>query len=389
MRKHPHAVLSASGSSRFLACAGSIRMSEGIPSTTSVYAFDGSCAHVLAETCLEKNDAAARYVGTQMKCQGKAFTITLEMAEAVQIYLDAVWASLIQGDKGTTLDVEKKFKLDWLYPGLYGTCDAVVSEPFGKISIFDLKYGQGVAVEAKNNSQAMYYALGGSRGGIYEEVELVIVQPRAFHPDGPVRRFRMPIEDLEKWGQEVLLPGAKATENPDAPLVVGDHCRFCPALAICPKQRENAMEVAKNVFLDVPKAPPVPEAMTQLELRKVLDVADTVDAWFNACRAYAKSLLETGKATDDLGYKLVHGRKTRSWVSDDLAQDWLESILGQEAYSKKLLTVAQAEKVLKDPAHKVAFPNYVKETRGVQLAPVSDNREAITGASDIFGEVEL
>src|SRR3546814_18193298 len=47
-----HAVLGASSSHRWFHCPGSIRASEGMPNTSSVFAREGTAAHALAEPCL-------------------------------------------------------------------------------------------------------------------------------------------------------------------------------------------------------------------------------------------------------------------------------------------------------------------------------------------------
>jgi len=58
-----HAVLSASGASRWIACPGSIRMSKGITRTTSKYAEEGIAAHELAEHCIGVGVDALDFIG--------------------------------------------------------------------------------------------------------------------------------------------------------------------------------------------------------------------------------------------------------------------------------------------------------------------------------------
>lgn len=388
MAEKIHSILGASSASRWLACPGSVRLSAGMPKTSSAYALEGTAAHDLGEMMLRSGGMAAGAIGTFAKVEGTLIEITEEMAEAVQIYLDTVRVDFKAAGAGAELKIEHKFKLDWLHPGLWGTNDAMVGQPFGLLQCYDYKHGMGVSVEVEDNSQAMYYSLGGSYGEDYSEVELVIIQPRSGHKDGAVRRQRMSLESLQRWGQEVLLPGAKATEAAGAPLKVGDHCRFCQALAVCSEQKQIATEVAKGVFADVSVAPPAPETITQDELRKILGVSDQIEAWLNACKVYARTMLENGQATPEtLGYKLVAGRASRKWTNEEEATAWLESILGDEAYIIKLVSVAQAEKVLKGPGKK-ALEEMTTVTRGAQMAPVSDKRDAIPPALMAFGEVD-
>lgn len=384
MAEKAHSILGASSCHRWLNCPGSVRLSVGIPKTSSTYADEGTAAHELAETCLRSGADAVKYVGKFITVNETAYEVTPDMAAAVQVYLDTVRADLAAAGDGAELEIEKRFHLDWLYDGMFGTNDALVGQPFGLLRIYDYKHGMGVAVDVQDNPQLMYYALGAAHGETYDEVELIIVQPRAQHPSGPVRRQRMWVAELDRWANEVLLPGAEATEANGASVRCGEWCKFCPAMAICPAQRENAVAIAQEVFRDKPAPPPAPESLGAGELRRVLDVAPMVEAWLEACRAHARVMLEHGHATpDELGYKLVEGRSMRKWVSDEEALATME-MFSIDPYERKLKSPAQAEK----QAKKGAFDSVITTTRGIQLAPLSDKRPAITGAIP-FEEVNI
>jgi hypothetical protein len=287
--------------------------------------------------------------------------------------------------------VEKKIDLGWLYPGMFGRNDALVGELFGVLYVYDFKYGAGVAVEVEENPQEMYYGLGAVQGDAYEEVELVIVQPRAHHPKGPGPGGPPTTDALQAWGKEVLLPRAEATTAPDAPLSVGEHCRFCPVLAICPAQQAHAITVAQEAFADTPAAPPAPETLTPDKLRRVLDAAGIVEEWLNACRSYVRAMLERGALKpEEVGYKLVHGKKGhRKWQNESAAAALLGLELGEDAYVKTLLSPAQAEKALGKDRKATLKGMIVDGAPGVALVPLSDAREAIAPAITVFEEVEI
>lgn len=390
-KNKPHSILGASSAYRWLACPGSVRLSAGMPKSTSIYAAEGTAAHELAEMLLRDGRNAAEMIGAIIEVEGSAFTVTEEMAEAVQMYLDVVRGDLAaEGGGKNALRIEHPFKLDWLYEGMFGTNDSTI---FGRniIRVYDFKYGAGVVVDAEDNVQMMYYALGAIHDTSYKEVELVVVQPRATHSDGPCRRFRLSAASLSRWANEVLVPGARATENPDALLSFGEHCRFCPAIARCPLQKDRAYEVAKQAFSEVPVALPTPDTMLPTALKKILDATAMVETWFNACKLYARTLLETGRMTpEELGYKLVAGKINREWKDPKEAQEWLEMLLSEDAFvPKKLVSPAQAEKVLKGAANKKALETLVTKKPGdSQLVPVNDKREALQNAVTAFDEVE-
>lgn len=378
-----HSILGASSSHRWLSCPGSVRLSKGIPRTSSTYADEGTAAHELAEMCLRNGANTGAFIGSMITVNETAYEVTEEMAEAVQLYLDTVRTDLKDAGKGAELMVEHRFNLDWLYDGMFGTNDALVAQPFGLLQVYDFKYGAGVAVDVVDNPQLMYYALGAAKGDAYEEIELIIIQPRANHPDGAVRRVRMWPAELFRWAEEVLLPGAEATENEDAPLATGSHCRFCPALAVCPAQKERAMSVAKAAFSKT--QPPAPEALSITELKKIIDAADMVEAWMSACRSHLKHLLESGTVTaDQAGYKIVAGRSTRKWADETEAVAVME-MLGIEPYEQKIKSPAQAEKMAK----KGAFDSVITTIRGTQMVPLSDKREAIPMIANAFEEVDI
>ena len=58
-----HAKLSASGSSRWINCPGSIKAEESFPDKTSVFADEGSAAHELAEQSLVQNLPPSNWIG--------------------------------------------------------------------------------------------------------------------------------------------------------------------------------------------------------------------------------------------------------------------------------------------------------------------------------------
>ena len=122
-------------------------------------------------------------------------------------------------------------------------------QAIGRLSVIDLKYGAGVPVEVEDNPQLLYYGLGAllaNKQWKPHEVEVVIVQPRCPHPDGPVRSQVLQVVDLLEFAAD-LVEAVKRTEEASeqhatldtlnwmrAYLNPGDHCRWCPAAAICP-----------------------------------------------------------------------------------------------------------------------------------------------------------
>jgi hypothetical protein len=361
-------------------------MSAGIPNRSSRYADEGTAAHQLAERCLQLGistglGAAADFVGTYETVRGVEWDVTEEMAEAVQVFLDAVRGAMAEGD---TLLVEQRFNLSAIHPGMFGTNDACVLSPSRKtLFVFDYKHGKGHAVEAEGNPQLRYYGLGAllntAKAGTVERLVLTIVQPRAQHRLGPIRSETIGMFDLMEWTAE-LKKAAVATEDPAAPLAAGSHCGFCPAAGACPKLRDRAMDAAMAEFAGASITVPAdPGVLSVEQIARLLTHADLIDDWLAAVRGHALHLAESGTVVP--GFKLVPKRATRKW-RDDVGGGDLLAILGVEpkdAFAEpKMKSPAQIEKLLPKDQRGLLESLVVKESSGVNLVPDTDHRPAQT-----------
>lgn len=394
-----HAKLSPSAASRWLRCPGSIRLCATLPKPpSSRFADHGTAAHALGERCLIEKCDAERYAKWWIKLSDKwgespyflnpttskkleGFEVDVEMVESVQVYLDAV------REPGGKIIPEQRLSLEHVYPGMFGTADAqVLCEPDKTLWIWDLKYGQGLAVHPEENEQAMIYSLG-SLGPKplpwVEKVNIGIVQPR--HRDGGVMVWETSKKYLLEWKNDVLIPGAKATEAPDAPLVPGEkQCRWCNAKAVCPALLGQALDVAQVAFKDiVPQEVPTltfpnPMDMTPMERAKVASLLTALDDYKSSFFQYLLELAERGEATP--GWKLVRGKANRKWRSEAQVINTLEPILGELLYDKKLKSPAGVEK-LKGIDKKGLAALWETPEGKITLAPESDKRPAVLPAA--------
>ncbi len=379
-----HASLGASNAHRWMACPGSVRLEGALPpSPGSAYAAEGTAAHALAETCLSKGVGADDYIGSTMD----GFMVTQDMADAVEVYLTE--CRRIMAIPGIQWWIEKRFSLDPLKPPvpMFGTADFVAwdNKTF-TLYVVDLKFGMGVVVEVVNNPQLRYYGLGALCSDTWvrlkcKNVSLTIVQPRAAHPDGPVRTETLTFTELMKWGHG-LLDAAKATTKPDAPLVAGKQCRWCRAAGICPAQRAHALAVAQTEFsVTEPLAVPDPETIPPAEFAHLLNQLHVLEDFATAMRQTAQARLERGEEVP--GWKLVEKRAVRSWAVDEEAvaahltgQGWRSD----EMFDYSLKSVAQIEKLAggkKKFAEAVPAEMIQKKSSGLRLAPDSDPAPAV------------
>lgn len=388
-----HAILGASSSHRWMECPGSIRLAEPIPDEeTSIYAAEGTVAHDLGERALTENVAAESFAGETYEVEGFEIEVTDEMTSAVQEYVDYVRARGFDSEhEGHFL--EHRFNLAPLDPPrpMFGTADCTLWDG-STLEIIDYKHGRGVTVDAVGNPQLRYYALGAvlELNVKPDLIRMTIVQPRGHHPDGIIRSDEITFAELIEFKKE-LFEAAEATTDPEAPLNPGDHCQFCKARAICPAQRDLAMEVAKTDFDTY--TPPSPDSLTTEEMVKVLVVSSNLQSWLKDVEKHAISMMDRGE--DVPGFKLVEGRSNRQWTDEEEADKYLrgKGLKVDERAPRKFVSPYAAEKALKkagllDSARKL--DELIEKSQGKPtLAPVDDSRPALPPSAQDDFDVEV
>ncbi len=377
-----HSKISPSHSKRWMNCPGSIILSAKCPAPEqTAFAAEGTAAHEVAAECLKNRQNAEEWVGEVVEIGDRNFKVTEEMAENIQVYLDTILSDLEKESVGREhLQVEKKFTLPNIDKNLFGTNDASFLSPFGRLYIYDLKYGRGTYVDVENNSQCMIYALGAyyEYQELPEEIEITIVQPR-YEMGDPLDRVRKVIisrAELMAFEKE-LREAIKRINKKDANTQVGEWCQFCPAIAICPAKRQE-------VFSVLPEPPkfvlPEPGALTVEQIAKVMSVSATIKEWADAVHTYAERLAkETGAIVP--GYKLISKKGNRRWIDEIAVETAFEAEYGEAIYDKKLKSPAKLEKLV----GKDGIAEYVEiPDKGVQLVPETAKGEAVV---DIPGQV--
>ena len=390
-----HAVLGASSSERWMACPGSVRMSHGRPDDTSVYAIEGSAAHELGERCLRDGQDADAYLGQVIPVPEEQedgateihqIEVTEDMTEAVQVYVDYARNLVTEASDEAVQYVERQFDLSPLNPpeAMYGTGDHVLWDPGSRVlDVTDYKHGQGVAVDAVENSQLRYYALGAvlELRVKPETIRMTIVQPRGHHPDGTIRSDEITWDELVGFKRE-LFAAAERTQEPDAPLVPGEHCRFCRALAVCSAQQEYAVQVAQSEFESF--TPPAPEELTPTDMAMVLAAAGRLKGWLHAVEAHALNILDKGGEVP--GWKLVEGRKgNRKWTDEEAADTYLKGQgfkVGERYKPRVLVSPTQAAKLLKKEGKEVPDRLISRSDGRPKLAPQEDSRPALPPSAE-------
>jgi hypothetical protein len=375
-----HATLGASSAYRWMSCPGSVSLSKDIPRKETAYSKEGTAAHALSETAFAANLHPSNWLGEEIE----GVVVTQDMVIAVEVYVDFLKGLAVFENQ---LMLEHRFDLSKLNPPapMFGTSDCVCYLPGErKLIVADYKHGAGVPVEVEDNPQLKYYALGAllalDEKHRVDEIEMVIVQPRAPHKDGPIRRWSCSLTDLLDFSSELIESAHKAV-SPTADLNPGKHCRFCPAQPMCPSLHEETKALAKVEFSDKPLLDP--RLLSADEVGYILERADLIEDWVRSIRQHVQSELESGKNIP--GWKLVPKRALRSWVNEGKVLDWAKTtqLEEDELFDKKLKSPAALEKVV----GKKNLPTelFASVSSGYTLAPASDPRPAVTNvASDEF-----
>lgn len=382
-----HAMLSASGSSRWMNCPPSAVMGEGVEST-SKYADEGTLAHELSEASLRcEIDVITEGRRDEIYQRAEANELyTKEMPRQVRKYTELVMECYLDlvaqhGKDEVQILIEERLDFsDWVPHG-FGTGDTTIVAP-GKLVIIDLKYGKGVEVSAEENSQLKLYGLAALNKfeldfGI-ETVELIIAQPRLNN----YSRWEISADDLIDWADNVVAPLAQKAIKGEGDTKVGDWCRWCKVKASCRALSDHHLQLAKDEFKD-------PNLMDDSEILEVFTKLDQFTLWTNAIKEYVFSKALQGQNWP--GYKLVAGRSKRQWTDVDKAIEALEAagFDYNEITNTKIKGFTDLSNMMSVDEFNDAVGAFVEKPVGKPtLVPNSDRRApyGITAAQDDFAE---
>lgn len=370
-----HSPLGGSGASRWMKCPGSVTLSRGIGDVESDYAAEGTAAHKLAETCLLTGVPAWSLIGQPMYTpgEGEAIQVDKEMADAVQIFVDAVDLAFPERDQGNTW-VEKFFYCPDLHPMYFGRSDLVYLErDKRRLHVIDYKHGAGIVVDVEDNPQLKYYGCGVLEElwlwGEVDEVVLTIAQPRGFHWAGPVRSWTVDTETLGAWLEGELLPAMNEAMVSTA-TASGEHCRFCPAHSrACPQILADIEEM--EALMAEAEAKGGVQELTNDQVARLLELNEVAKIAAKAAQQTAFVRLQNGH--DVPGWKLAPAKVNREWKKS--AEPRAKKLFGEKAFERKMLSPAQLEKLPK--GNEFVAANAFKPEARLTVVREGDARPAV------------
>lgn len=312
-----------SGLALLVKCAASAKLQASVPLLPPTEEeLEGEVAHHVAMRYAMGNGSKLP-VGSKVLNKGREWTVDLDMVTGAKIYERAITG-------GYDLRLEDPVSIPRIHPKFGGTPDAwhflpnhvfpaelgLPRAPVKLLRVADYKYGHRF-VEVFENYQLSAYTAGVmQRLNLTDNdtdlwVELILVQPRSYHHEGPVRVWRGPAHMLrstinvahnrvhEAWG-----------DNPIA--ATSDQCIDCKARHAC-----KTLQHATNAFIDFSSTGELVEmpadAMGQ-ELAMVEDAIKRLEARATGLAAQAEALLRQGKPI--AFYHMTPGLSRRVYKDD-------------------------------------------------------------------------
>jgi hypothetical protein len=352
-------IVGGSTAKRVINCPGSVALVDQMPpQPSSSYANEGTLLHDTIADILDKGVAPQTYLGRKHA----GIELTSDLMEAKLL---PALAALDEIDPNSEMEyaVESRVGYGDLLPGVFGSTD-LLGRLGDRAIVLDWKFGDGVAVEVEENAQLLFYAAAALRTpetqwvfkGV-SKIELIIVQPPS------VKRWVTTLERVRQFEQD-LAAAVRAALKPDAPLMTGDHCRWCTAKPICPLMT-GALDRLVKAKMD---------ALPIDKIAQYLDQVPLVEDFIKDLQQLAHTMIEEGKTIP--GWKLVNKRATRKWTDEAAAAEWLAD-KGVEPYEQKVISPAVAEKALKKAKTELPADLVVAVSTGSTLAPESDPRPAV------------
>tara|TARA_R110002020_G_scaffold472424_1_gene700411 strand:+ start:7991 stop:9274 length:1284 start_codon:yes stop_codon:yes gene_type:complete len=403
--KETHSRLAPSSAKQWIGCTASIKFcqdnADRIPEDDeSSFAQEGTIAH---QWCSDILDGLC-----------DISEVPEDMAPHVAAYVEL--AERLKTDKDSQF-VEAKVPL-FYKPEDTGTVDyALLSDE--RVYVLDLKYGQGVIVEAQGNPQLAIYAMSLIKDyeTLYDFTDETLVTMTIFQPrtreSSPMKIWSTTLGQLKEFCADIT-ESAEIIKTADTDHLAfapsADACQWCSGKGICKARRDQHKDSLAKEAIDTltdleadgdNKLPdgqmilmPDFEALSELQVATIVQHAPEIKKWLNSVESEAHKALEEGIPNPHL--KLVQGKMgNRAWKDEEEADTLIKGKLkADQRFTKKLITLPQAEKLLKPMELTTRFKNRFKElTFRAPAKPIlalaDDPREAIkVSAEEVLTDLE-
>jgi CRISPR/Cas system-associated exonuclease Cas4 (RecB family) len=364
-------ILGGSTAARLLACPASHKLSKDMPpQPTNIYAEEGTALHEIMEKYLDDDEPVEK-------------ALNRVTSNGIKIVQDMIAFKLVPArdaleDAMTRFDIEEfitEAHVEYTpVEGSFGSCDVLAKGRDNLVVVLDYKFGH-VPVSPVENAQLMYYAIAAMHDPEYKDfwtgettqpVVLGIIQPNDDRPDAlwtwETTAHELVLMDMAL--RQAVYTAQEATSEP----VKGDHCKYCPVLAVCPQHVLGAKSVnrLKDEHL--------------LDMAVALALVEELEPWIKKVKQFSHEQLERGDKIE--GYKLVNKQARRGWIDADDARKKLSNskkIIKSDWNKESLVTPPQLEKICKAKGVDFGkFAEYIElRSSGTTVAPSDDKRSEI------------
>lgn len=376
-----HAILSASGSERWLNCTPSARLEELRSDTRSDAAEEGTLGHALAEmylrAWLDNDQMLPPDYELATHRSHRLYTKDLEAAALEFVdYAKERFTRAKAIDPSARMYTETRADFSEWVPQGFGTADVCLI--YGDtLETVDAKFGKGVVVSAIDNSQTRLYTLGKLRD--YQEfwgitkVITSIHQPRLDRQSSE----ELTVTELLAWANDYVKPRAALAWEGEGDFVPGAHCQFCKIAPTCKARIEEGMAAIKEAFGDPVRESPT---LTNEELGVLLPRLKLAKALISSMERHA--LQQAASGFEIPNHKLVEGRSVRKITDDLKAAEALTAAGTPDAllWTRTLLGITDLERAVGKKAFKALLTDnglVVKAPGKLTLVEDSDPRPAV------------
>jgi len=201
------------------------------------------------------------------------------------------------------------------------------------LEVTDAKYGYGV-VEPDQNWTLIAHAVGWcvNSNTVPDTVMFTIYQPRAYHPLGSRRSWKISYIQLRELYEQIRT----TLSNPSDTLQSGLHCYKCPLMSVCPAYRMasmNAIDATSEAFSD---------RLTPDELSAELDL---IERAFNVISNRKKAIEELAlyRVTNGeiLQNRMIDRPKGQTRYRKGISAETLQAIIGKDISERKLPSIGK------------------------------------------------
>lgn len=370
-----HSLIGGSSLKRAMECPPSVRLTEDYEDEGSIYAKEGSFAHLILEKKIKE-----RYgIPFDEEIEETEFDIE-EINECTDVavnYVSEIYERLKAEGKHPFIASEVLVDFSDVVPEGFGSSDIVIVYD-GGIYVLDYKHGKGVEVSCERNPQLMIYSYGSLLmfEPLYDikEINMVIIQPRVNN----ISEWSCSKDELVAWANKEVKPKTALAYEGKGEFKCGSWCQFCKARHEC-KHRANEMlklEGYKEQNKDL---------LSIEEIAEILTKIDDLVSWGNDIKEFALS--ESLKGVHYPGFKLVEGRSNRKYTDENEVIKTLQDN-GLDPFDEpKLLSITELTKRIGKAKFIELVDKYVyKPTGKPTLVEESDKRPALNLAKLDFME---